>query len=232
LRARQPRWRDGVQEWLFQGFDLWAPSWDLSLSPDPQSTETRHLLGQLGSLDEADSLPVLIDGRKANDIRDALANGPAAVLRVAVHGMLTHVGHLLPGESAALSALQLDEGGADYCLVVREDDQQQELSLRFGPADVYSGYLWQCWGTRRALTDGPHLEDAYFIWEHTNFSNRDAIQYNLESLEYKTRILARRVDDPVLLQKSHSWLVPGEPLLSTSQFYELLVSRAGSMSGS
>ena len=227
-RSVELRWRDPVQEWLFQGFDLWAPSWDLSLTPGADSADGGHLLGQIGTLDEADSLPVLIHGQKAKEVRSASVSGYSIVLKVAVRGLLTHVGHLLPSESAALGPLHSDEGGSDYCLVVREDDAQHELSLRFGSPDLYSGYLWQCWASREALGSGPQLNDAYFVWEHTNLSNAEAVKYNLEALEFKVQRLLPRMDAPILLQKSHSVLVPGAPFLSTKQFYELLVAASGS----
>jgi hypothetical protein len=29
-KVRRLQWRDGLQEWLFHGFDLWGPSWDFT----------------------------------------------------------------------------------------------------------------------------------------------------------------------------------------------------------
>jgi hypothetical protein len=58
---------DGIQRWLFQGFNDWAPSWDFVWG-DPQwhTDETRrYLIAQIGHRDEADSLPVLLPRSKA-----------------------------------------------------------------------------------------------------------------------------------------------------------------------
>jgi len=222
--ANLPAWRDKVQEWLFRGFDLWAPSWDLSLATEAESGAVTHLAGQLGSGDEADSMPVLIHQRKAIDIRAELQAG-RTVMDASVSGILRHISQLGPAEAAALQTSttthSTDTGSADYCLLVYDEVPIHNVFLKSRPPDLYSGYLWQCWGPRECAP-APRLQDVYFVWEHTNFSDPDCISFNLEALTHKVRRLVRRINDPVLLQKSHSWLMNGEAALSASQFYELL----------
>jgi hypothetical protein len=221
--------RDQVQEWLFRGFDLWAPSWDVSLAAEAESGASAHILGQLGSGDEAESIPVLIPRAKARVARGLLGDAP--VMAASVTGLLKHVSHLTASELEALesgSGRSTDEASADdepsseYCLVLDDEERLHGIGRLGDQADLYSGYLWQCWGPRASLDQAPRVQDVYFIWEHTNFSSPDAVKYNLDSLVHKVEHLMPRIDDPVLMQKSHSVLVPGIPALSSQHFYDLL----------
>lgn len=65
------------------------------------------------------------------------------------------------------------------------------------------------------------LDEVYFVWEHTNFVAKQALDYNLESLEQKEKLIARNHPGSklILLQKSHS-IVPGEPQWSVDRFYQ------------
>jgi hypothetical protein len=224
-----PRFDDKVQEWLFKGFDLWAPSWDLSLAAASETGAQTHLVGQLGSGDEADSIPVLVARSKAAGVLGL--QGDDAVMSVTVTGVLKHVSHCSPEERGALataSAADEDDSAEDvqeYCLVVEEHEPLHDVARRLAMPDLYSGYLWQCWGPRASLERDPRLDEVYFIWEHTNFSSSEALKYNLDALQYKVSRLTRRIDNPILMQKSHSRLVPDTPQLSTRQFYDLLFKR-------
>ena len=54
-------WKNPLQQWLFRGFDLWAPSWDICWgAADPKQETKRYYIAQLTEGDEADSLPVII----------------------------------------------------------------------------------------------------------------------------------------------------------------------------
>ena len=92
-------WRDKLQEWLFTGFDQWAPSWDVSLATEAECGIETDLIAQLGSGDEADSIPVLIPKGKAAYVRNEFRGG-AAVLKTVVTGFLTHVSQPLGSGTA------------------------------------------------------------------------------------------------------------------------------------
>lgn len=62
-KARQLNWREPLQEWLYRGFEEWGPSWNISMSPDRRAND--YLFGQLGVIDEVNSLPVIVQGEKA-----------------------------------------------------------------------------------------------------------------------------------------------------------------------
>jgi hypothetical protein len=91
---------------------------------------------------------------------------------------------------------------------------------------IYSGYIWQCWTLKDKLQkdSNPSLKDAYFLWEHTDFTKRDAVDYNLESLERKAEYLEKRTGPLVMLQKSCS-VVPGQPYYPQAKFAEFLWDR-------
>jgi hypothetical protein len=225
----QPRFKDEVQEWLFKGFDLWAPSWDLSLAAASETGAPTHLVGQIGSGDEADSLPVIVARGKAAGVLGLL--GDDAVMSATVTGLLKHVSHYSPEERVALvggSASDQDDLAdvSNYCIVVEDDERTHDVARRSTLPELYSGYLWQCWGPRASLERGPRLDEVYFIWEHTNFNSTDALKYNLDALRYKVGQLTQRIADPILMQKSHSRIVPDTPQLSTHKFYDLLFAKA------
>jgi hypothetical protein len=220
-------WRDPVQEWLFTGFDLWGPSWDLSLASELESGQMTHLLGQLGSADEADSIPIVIHQRKAQDIRDTI--GPQRVVfQAEVTGLLVPASQLSPSEVGRLTPLErapANAGGrTEYCLLLRDDDQEHDILLSSRRPKLYSAYLWQCWGPTPTADNPPRLSDVYFVWEHANLSDRECIDFHLDALEHKVKQLGPRFpQDAVLLQKSHSSLIKDTPAMSATDFYSFLV---------
>ncbi len=212
-------WNDPLQEWLFTGFESWAPSWDLSPSATDQADP--RIIGQLGSGDEADSLAVIVGGDRARDVRENLLADRLA-FPAEVSGTLCHRSDLTAEERAPF----LRFGKAfDYCLRLEPDHPTHRIARTSDRPGVYSGYLWQCLVPEQWLPQGrmPALEETLFAWEHTNFLNDDALAYNKASLQLKVASLADLYGPLRLLQKS-SPLVDfgGEPELPARAFCEWL----------
>lgn len=219
-KARQLSWREPLQEWLYRGFEEWGPSWNISMSPDRRAND--YLFGQLGVIDEVNSLPVIVQGEKATNIRENIL-GDLIVFEAEVTGLLCHRSHL-----STLELKGLGHWGKtfDYCIIVLEGDKQHIVSRRLEKAQApYSGYLWQCLAPVSWLTEKkpPRLDEVYLIWEHTDFTKPDAIAFNLDGLQHKADYLRGRHGNLILLQKSMP-LVPGEPHCPTDQFYKLVTS--------
>jgi len=220
----RPKWRDDLQEWLFNGFDLWAPSWDFTWVQSHTGDAGRPFcIAQLGGGDEADSIPVVIPREKAWKLQEHLQKGWGGV-EANVTGLLGHRGQF----RADCHELELFGGLLDFCLWLNEDDARHRISMLRDETDLYSGYLWRCLAPTEWLKSSRHLDlnQVYFVWEHTNFARAEAVAYNLESLEHKERYLRERRGDLVLVQKS-SPLVPGEPEWTHEEIYNLLTDKAG-----
>ena len=223
-QGARPIWRDDLQEWLFNGFDLWAPSWDFTWNRDPSRNTTRPFcIAQLGGGDEADSIPVVIPHEKARKLQELFQEGWGGT-EASVTGLLGHR-HQFCTEC---HGLELFGGLLDFCLWLNEDDNHHHISILADETDIYSGYLWKCVAPTAWLQEGRRLRlnQVYFLWEHTNFAKQDAVVYNLDSLAHKEEYLRAKRGDLVLIQKS-SPLVPGEPGWSHEQIYNLLVGKTG-----
>jgi hypothetical protein len=209
-------WRTPLQEWLFAGFEEWAPSWDINTTSGADAE--RPLLGQLGHDDEAFSLLVVVKGPGAGNVRDELLAEGEMVCNVELRGSLVHRRQA----RAALSPRARRWGKTfDYCLVV--DLERGDSIERTETTDPYSGYLWECVSPREWLgeKDVPDLIDAFFIWEHTDFANPDAREYGMDALVQKRRYVERRFGELALIQKSAP-IVPGDPLLAIESFQTLI----------
>jgi hypothetical protein len=212
------RWQDGLQEWLYRGFEEWAPSWDFNLA------EEKSLLhfGQIGAGDEAESLPVIIQGEKSTIVRENLAVGKKNVFQATVTGLLNHRS-ALPAD--VLTSVNRYGKAFEYCILVSEVDKKHGISLGLDKrTSPYSGYLWQCWGPKEWLVGmkTPSLNEVYFLWEHTDFTKPDAVEYNLDSLNHKSEFLLKKHPNLALLQKSSS-IVPGDPACPAKLFYEYIL---------
>ena len=220
----EPEWEDGLQKWLFYGFDLWGPSWDFSWDFDTpgQTAQRPFFIAQLGDGDEANSLPVIIPLEKARKLRDKLLGGWGG-LEVRVLGLLGHR-HQFPKKGPA--RLDLVGGLLDYCIWLDETNRDHMISALANKTSIYSGYLWKCVSPRVWVEQSPAvcINQVYFIWEHTNFASREAVSYNLDSLSKKEDYLRQRHGEMILLQKS-SALVPGTPAWSSDRFYDLLTCK-------
>lgn len=220
------QWRNPVQEWLFHGFDLWGPSWDFTWDSEhwEESRTRKYFIAQLGDGDEANSLAVLIPNSKAQKLRESLQKW-GGVATAEITCVLGHRKHFK--EHVDSSDMELFGGLLDYCLWIDDDNPKHKIKiLKEQKKDVYSGYLWKCLAIKEQLTKGkPKLEDVYFVWEHTNFANANAVAYNLEALEQKEEYIRRTFgEDLVMVQKSSS-LVPGTPLWTTDEVYAMLLDR-------
>jgi hypothetical protein len=211
-------WRTPLQDWLFSGFEEWAPSWDINAPWDGESD--RPFLGQLGHEDEAFSLLVAVTGAKAGKLRDELIGEGEMVSSVELKGSLIHRKHA----RATVPARKRTWGKTfDYCLRVDLDQGD-----RIEPADAaepYSGYLWECVSPKEWIGEKevPDLVDSFFVWEHTDFASPDARDYGLEALAHKRTYIERRFGELELVQKSAP-ILPGTPLLATESFYAFVGS--------
>jgi hypothetical protein len=209
--AKPIQWRTPLQDWLFSGFEQWAPSWDLNTSDG----DDHPFFGQLGHEDEAFSLLVIVTGPKAGRLREKLLAADEMVCNVELTGVLIHrsqAGAILPPR------MRDWEKKFDYCLLV--DLAQEHRIDRVDVADPYSGYLWECVAPKQWMQgkDVPDLRDSFFVWEHTDFANPESRAYGLDTLEHKHTYIAERFGELELVQKSAP-IVPGDPLLSTKSFY-------------
>lgn len=227
-QKKQLKWRDGVQQWLFNGFDLWGPSWDFTwdLENWEKNRERRYFIAQLGDGDEANSLPVLIPGEKARRLQEYFRDHNWGGMQATVTGLLGSRKHFAADIDP--QALELFGGLLDYCLWLDPDNPKHCVEPLVEDTEVYSGYLWKCVAPRAWVPSGrkPCVNDVYFVWEHTNFANRDAVAYALEALDLKERYLARRHGELLLVQKS-SAMVPGKETWPNEEIYALLLGKSG-----
>jgi hypothetical protein len=220
------KWRDGLQEWLFTGFDQWGPSWDFTWDFDnwEKSRAHRHFIAQLGDGDEANSIPVLLPPSKAKKLEDVFKSKLGGT-QAEVRGVLGHRKHF--AKYVDEEALALFGGLLDYCLWVDEHNAKHAISVSVEHTESYSGYLWKCVAPKALLAAAtPCLNDVYFIWEHVNFASSDAIAYCLESMRHKEEYIRRQYGDLMLVQKSSS-LVDGTPALAAESIYGMLLGKAG-----
>lgn len=215
-----PEWHDNIQKWLFSGFDLWGPSWDFTWDTE-HNKHNPYVIAQLGYGDEADSIPVLIPREKAGKLNEFLQENWGGG-EVEITGLLGHRSQFVRTHED----VQLVGGLLDYCLWVDQNNKSHSIVALSYQTELYSGYLWKCVTPRAWYTPntGLSLNQVYFIWEHTNFRDRDAIKYNLDSLQHKEEYISRLYGNLVLLQKS-SQLVPGETAWTTSEFYNVFVQK-------
>ncbi|HKO89382.1 MAG TPA: hypothetical protein VJU83_12815 [Burkholderiales bacterium] len=224
-------WHDKVQAWLFHGFEVWGPSWDFTFDLENWKThpDRPYFVAQLGEGDEANSIPIFVPREKAKRIVEHIAEereeGGWFGFEAKVTGLLSHRRDFharVPGME-----LEMFGGLLDYCIWLDEADPRHCIEPLHQNTEIYSGYLWKCVMPKTFLrADGqPRLQDAYFLWEHTNFANLDAVAYNLDSLEAKERYLEQRRGELILVQKS-SELVPGKPNWSSKAVYQALLARA------
>jgi hypothetical protein len=187
----------GIQRWLFNGFEQWAPSWDIN---DWSNTGDSVLLGQIGTHDEAESVPVLIEaGEKAKAARDAMRDvlhrRGSLVASAKVTGLLCPAAyvekHVASRSKQLVHALIASKRMPKYCIVVQNHPKMHKLDVVLRkPVELYSGYIWRCYCPENVENDAESLLPySYFVWEHTDFSERDAVNYNLDSLNNKVKYL-------------------------------------------
>jgi hypothetical protein len=222
-KVRQLPWRDGLQEWLFHGFDLWGPSWDYTWDFGKADGDQPYSIAQIGDGDEANSIPVLLPASKAKKFKEML-DGKWSGVPAKVKGVLGHRSSFEKEKNADPRLLKLFGGLLDYCLWLDEDNKDHTIRVnRNRHPEVYSGYIWKCVAPQELLVENtPVLSDVYFLWEHANWNNKDAISYSLDALNHKEEQLRRRYGQLTLIQKS-SPMIGGVPLLTKDAVYKMLV---------
>jgi TIR domain-containing protein len=220
-------WRDGLQEWLFHGFDLWGPSWDVSgdFKAWSQAPEQRYFIAQLGDGDEANSIPVLIPSSKAPSLQDELARRRWGGMEAEIGCFLGHRKHF--SDHIDPEALEVFGGLLDFCLWLGNDHKDHYIDPLGHKTQLYSGYLWKCVAPKSVLQRAPSISDVYFIWEHANFSSQDALSYALDAMTFKEEQVRKRCGEDLALVHKSSNLVPGEPTFSADAIYRMLVGKAG-----
>ena len=129
--TKKLKWRDEIQEWLFQGFDLWGPSWDFTWQFDEWETARQrpYFIAQLGDGDEANSLPLLIPADKAKKLHEYIHEQHPrdrwGGIDAAVTGVLGHRKYFKGNVDA--SVLELFGGLLDYCLWLDEDNPKHGI---------------------------------------------------------------------------------------------------------
>jgi len=211
-------WKNPLQRWLFQGFDLWAPSWDVCWGvADPRQDAKRYYIAQLTEGDEADSLPVIIGPETAKRLSAEFRDGWGGFEAVVV-GLLGHREQFAKKLPKNEKRCELD-----YYISVEDGRRKHGINRLPTDTDLYSGYLWKLLAPSEWFKDDTlHLNQVYFVWEHTNFAAEAAVRYNLDSLAHKEELIAKQHPGSkiIMLQKSHD-IVPGQPEWSVEKFYQL-----------
>jgi len=216
--ALKIEWKNPLQEWLFRGFDLWAPSWDICWGATAPGKESEpYFIAQLTEGDEADSLPVVMGADQAKRLKDEFRDSWGG-FEVSVVGRLGHryqFNKKLPKN--------IRRNPADYYISVEDGNRKHKINRLPAKTDLYSGYLWKLVAPQEWLRNEEmlSLNHVYFVWEHTNFVEKQAVDYNLEGLAHKESLIAKQHpgSNLVLLQKSHN-MVPGTPTWSVERFYK------------
>jgi hypothetical protein len=116
----------------------------------------------------------------------------------------------------------------DYYISVEDDKRRHTISRIPAGTDLYSGYLWKLLAPEEWMKGEQMLglNQVYFVWEHTNFVAKEAVQYNLDALEHKEGLIAKQHPGSklILLQKSHA-IVPGDPKWTVDKFYDLYLGK-------
>ncbi len=222
-----------LQRWLFEGFDLWAPSWDISwdfegCKNETQQNEKQYYVAQLTDGDEADSFVVMIPKKLAMEWREKFKKSWGGC-EVEIKGLLGHrsqFDNVFPGAKK----IRWGRGQADdYCIWLKDDDEKNYNIEKLDTTELYSGYLWKCLIPQKWLEDNNsiQLKDIYIAWEHTNFAAKEALKYNLSSLNDKLSYiqkLHKKDGKLILLQKSHGMFIPDEALWPVEDFYQKLMA--------
>jgi hypothetical protein len=225
-KVESATWFNGIQKWLFNGFHSWGPSWDFTWELELADTDPTNpsFVAQLGSGDEANSIPVIIPADKVKKLVEKFKERGEAI-GVQVGGLKTTVTGVLCHRSQCPEAapLGLVGGILDFCIWLKPGEAKHKIKPHKSMPDLYSAYLWKCLAPSDCVKEGKALElsQVYFVWEHTNLADQDSVKYNLDSLERKEAYIRTLHDNRelVLLQKS-SILVPGKPMWSKKAFYD------------
>ncbi len=212
---------DDLQRWLFNGFVEWAPS--IELNPPISSfflknipNKYPYLIGQYGEKDEAFSLPVLISQEQKDIEYIAEMLTQVYAFPATIRGLLIHKKHLPEEEKIFLN------NGSDFCIKITTKNHIIKPQIPKNK-EQYSGYLWVCLGDIAAPST---TDNSFFIWEHTDLANKDAITYNIDSLNSKIEYVRKANKDKnlSLLHKSISF-IDGKPVYEPEKFYDFLLQK-------
>lgn len=217
--AHPNKWIDApIQQWLFNGFEQWAPSWSVN---ELSTTKNGCFVGQIGTNDEADSVTVVVTaGDKAAKLREDMGADVVAIAvvagRLVTYEMLIKA---LEGKVSAKPEAALDHSAMleqlkrfrnvgiapDYYLLVDDADKASSVTLKTAKnVGYYSGYLWQCYAPADASAAGNpgkiNLSNSFIVWEHTNFADPDVVAYSMDSLLRKKAFLQQRLADKGLMR--------------------------------
>lgn len=196
-----------IQQWLFSGFEQWAPSWSVE---ELATNSGESFVGQIGYEDEADSVTVVVTaGEKARRLRQSF--GSHVVMMARINGrLISHRALIIHLEKAPQSVAEHNAGllrqlreveklgiAPRYYILIEQEDPKTTVELMPAKnAEFYSGYLWQCYVPRDRLDPAnpaaTNVAHAYFVWEHTNFAEPDVVRYAMDSLQQKIRFLSER----------------------------------------
>lgn len=224
-KLQTPKEPLGLRHWLLRGFEEWGPSWDFN----EQRLENKlaPLFGQIADGDEVNSLPIVIQSEKADSLRrnDLPEHVP---FPVQVRGVLCHRDSNYFQTHGKNHRAELDYFGKQfqYVLLVEDGVHRHSINRLSDVSDPYTGYLWQCWAPASLLANGtaPSLQQVYFVWEHTDMSNPDALRFNLDSLAHKHDYLSKTLAADLTLLFKSSAVVPGRAELSHADFYAAIAT--------
>jgi hypothetical protein len=252
-----------VRDWLLHGFTAWAPSWDFSFSRITRNDRDKwpeYFAAQIGHGDEADSVPVFLPKSTIERFPQPLADdfvelfGKGYALPVRITGMFGNIEYVNKIIEKAVgerdSTIQENDKSLlakygsvlNYFLWLDPSDARHRIEIldhRFDTNRIYSGYLWKCFARLNdsRLRYRPtrfDIRDTFFVWEHTNFANIDAVKFNLQMLKAKEEFIRTHLKNKgykcIPLQKS-SLPVPGKVTMNSADFYDLIEKPLGYNTG-
>ena len=225
------QWRTPLQNWLFSGFERWAPSWNLNTSLD-DSTD-RPSFAQVGHEDEAFSLLVVVMGpgsrrrfpRAAQRRRDGLQRRdrpPSCIsrghLRDAMPTRNANLGKKLRHDPLARRSV---EGTTTY-----DQANRCRRSVTLGASLGVRGAE----GVAARGGGAGNRGLVFFVWEHTRFFEsgpRASMGSKRSPISNARATSSEHFGEPELIQKVWSGSVPGRSRRSrTASFYSVPRARA------
>ena len=222
------RLSDPIQRWLAVGFSEWAPSIDIN--PEIETllkadSSYPYLVAQLGTRDEAFSLPLLISKEKKEVIATiAEMQKKHKAFLVNVVGKIYHKDHLPEDEKTLLGQYSYN-----YCLKIEDDEDRHQLTPKNGN-DNYSGYLWVCLADTSDTETKPKFSDTYYVWEHADLSNPKTIDYAKSALQRKIEYINKHINPKLTVYiKSMPFACDQKPDLSSKNFYDRLMAKGSGL---
>ena len=192
------RGNKNLRGWLEYGFQTWGPSLDMHWRVENENSEG-YYIAQLGHNDESSSLPVVIEARKAQDLKLLQffkQQGDKVGLEIgAVHA--TVKADLCHRSHAPDSIKKRFGDNLDYFLLLTMDQNEHTVIPNDKLKDeVYSAYLWICLAPKEIIANNamPTPDEVYFVWEHSNILDKESVEYNLDSLAHKKDDITKKIN--------------------------------------